>query len=368
MSCFSARQKEVSTKPQPVERTTYDSVLVTGGAGYIGSHTVLELLEVGKHVVVVDNLSNSCEESLKRVSQITKNNKITFYKADVRDEVALAKIFAAHTIVSVVHFAGLKSVSESISLPLEYYSVNVTGTGVLLKTMKTHGCSKIVFSSSATVYGQPQYIPLTESHPLGPINPYGRSKYMAELVIEDFCAANPTFQGVALRYFNPIGAHSSGLIGEDPAGIPNNLVPYVTQVMTGKLPHLNVFGTDYETKDGSGVRDFIHVVDLAQGHVAALKHLEDVDGGFRVYNMGTGNGYSVLEIVKAMEQVSGLTIKMEMKGRREGDAGEVVASPDKANNALKWAANRTIVDMCETSWRWQKGNPDGYGYTVAHNA
>ncbi|KAI9346993.1 UDP-glucose 4-epimerase [Obelidium mucronatum] len=360
-SCAS-RDKDVTVAPKSakaVERTTYDSVLVTGGAGYIGSHTVLELLNAGQHVVVVDNLSNSCEESLKRVAKITGNNKITFYKADIRDEAALSKIFASHTIVSVVHFAGLKSVSESISLPLEYYSVN---------TMKANGCSKIVFSSSATVYGQPQFMPLTESHPLGPINPYGRSKYVAELLIQDFCAANPSFQGVALRYFNPIGAHPSGLIGEDPAGIPNNLVPYVTQVMTGKLPHLNVFGTDYDTKDGSGVRDFIHVVDLAQGHVAALKHLEDAQGGFMVYNMGTGNGYSVLEIVKAMEQVSGLTIKMEMKGRREGDAGEVVASPEKANAALKWAANRTIVDMCETSWRWQKGNPDGYGYAATHSA
>ncbi|KAJ3018426.1 UNVERIFIED_CONTAM: hypothetical protein HDU68_011155 [Siphonaria sp. JEL0065] len=343
-----------------------DCVLVTGGSGYIGSHTVLELLTAGFHVVVIDNMSNSSQESLLRVAQITQSPQITLYKADIRDEDALSEIFSNHKIASVIHFAGLKSVSESISQPLEYYSVNVTGTCVLLKTMKEFGCNKIVFSSSATVYGQPQFIPLTESHPLGPINPYGRSKLMAELVIRDFCAANSKFQGIVLRYFNPIGAHPSGLIGEDPSGIPNNLIPYVTQVMTGKLPHLNVFGTDYETKDGSGVRDFIHVVDLAQGHVAALKHLEEVGGGFRVYNMGTGNGYSVLEIVKAMEQVSGLSIKMELKGRRDGDAGEVVASPEKANAALKWSANRTIVDMCETSWRWQKGNPDGYSHTAVN--
>ncbi|KAJ3015479.1 UNVERIFIED_CONTAM: hypothetical protein HDU68_012708 [Siphonaria sp. JEL0065] len=346
--------------PSTASRTIFDSVLVTGGSGYIGSHTVVELLEAGFHVVVVDSLMNSSEESLRRVSRITQNNNITFYKADIRDADALSKIFAAHTIVSVIHFAGLKSVNESISKPLEYFSVNVNGTAILLDTMKAHGCNKIVFSSSATVYGQPQFTPLTESHPLGPINPYGRSKYMAELLIQDFCTANADFQGIALRYFNPIGAHPSGLIGEDPSGIPSNLIPYVTQVMTGKLSHLNVFGTDYETKDGSGVRDFIHVVDLAQGHVAALKHLEEVDGGFRVYNMGTGNGYSVLEIVKSMEDVSGIPVKMEIKPRRAGDAGEVIASADKANSALKWTAKRSMDDMCATSWNWQKSNPNGY--------
>ncbi|KAJ3064498.1 hypothetical protein HDU98_012093 [Podochytrium sp. JEL0797] len=224
--------------------------------------------------------------------------------------------------------------------------------------MEKFGCNKIVFSSSATVYGQPQFLPLTEAHPLGPINPYGNSKYMAELLIQDFCHANPTCRGIALRYFNPMGSHSSGLIGEDPQGIPNNLVPYVTQVMTGKLDHLNVFGADYDTVDGTGVRDFIHVVDLALGHVAALQNLNDP--GFHVLNMGTGSGYSVLEIVHAMEKVSGLSIKMKIQGRREGDAGEVIADASKANWALGWSAKRTIVDMCESSWKWQKGNPQGY--------
>ncbi|KAI9346923.1 UDP-glucose 4-epimerase [Obelidium mucronatum] len=373
-----APQQEQEQQHQ--QQLNQETVLVTGGAGYIGSHTVVELLAAGFHVIVVDNLSNSSEESLKRVAQITQSpEKITFYKADIRDHEALTEIFSNHqhqNISSVIHFAGLKSVSESISQPLDYYSVNVTGTCVLLKVMKAFGCNKIVFSSSATVYGHPQFIPLTESHPLDPINPYGRSKHMAELVIKDFCTSqnnpktntntnpNQLFQGIALRYFNPIGAHPSGLIGESPTGIPNNLVPYVTQVMTGKLPHLNVFGADYKTRDGTGVRDFIHVVDLARGHVAALLSTHNTtlstENGFKVYNMGTGNGYSVFEIVKAMEQVSGLTIPIRVQERRVGDAGEVVASPGKANGELGWVAGRSIVDMCETSWRWQKGNPDGY--------
>jgi len=343
--------------------TTIESkeyVLVTGGAGYIGSHTVVELLEKGLNVVIVDNLSNSSQESMKRVSKITGRDDIIFYELDICDKDALSNVFSKHNITSVIHFAGLKSVSESISKPLEYFRVNVTGTCVLLDCMKAAGCNNIVFSSSATVYGHPKTMPIFEDHDLAPINPYGRSKYMAEIVIQDFCNANPSMNAALLRYFNPIGAHPSGLIGEDPNGVPNNLLPYITQVLCGKLTHLNVFGTDYDTRDGTGVRDFIHVVDLAQGHLAALSHLQGATPGCVVFNMGTGSGFSVKEIIQTMEQESGLEVKHVFKPRRAGDAAEVVANASKAMNEMKWTAKLSLSDMCQSAWKWQKQNPNGY--------
>lgn len=335
------------------------AILVTGGAGYIGSHTCVELLKEGYEVVVVDNLCNSSEKSLERVERIT-GKKVTFYKADLLDKAALSKVFDRENIDSVIHFAGLKAVGESVSKPLEYYHNNITGTLVLCDVMREHGCKNIVFSSSATVYGDPAFVPITEECPKGQCtNPYGQTKSMLEQILTDLNVADPEWNVILLRYFNPIGAHESGLIGEDPKGIPNNLVPYIAQVAVGKLDHLNVFGDDYDTKDGTGVRDYIHVVDLAIGHVRAIEKLKDKEG-VSIYNLGTGNGYSVLEVVKAYEKACGKAIKYEIKPRRSGDIATCYAEAAKAAKELHWKAERGIEKMCEDSWRWQSMNPDGY--------
>lgn len=335
------------------------AILVTGGAGYIGSHTCVELLNEGYEVVVVDNLCNSSEKSLERVEQIT-GKKVTFYKVDLLDKAALSKVFDKESIDSVIHFAGLKAVGESVSKPLEYYHNNITGTLVLCDVMREHGCKNIVFSSSATVYGDPAFIPITEECPKGQCtNPYGQTKSMLEQILSDLNVADPEWNVILLRYFNPIGAHKSGLIGEDPKGIPNNLVPYIAQVAVGKLEYLNVFGNDYDTPDGTGVRDYIHVVDLAIGHVRAIEKLKDKEG-VSVYNLGTGNGYSVLDVVKAYEKACGKEIKYEIKPRRPGDIATCYADAAKAAKELHWKAERGIEEMCEDSWRWQSMNPDGY--------
>lgn len=335
------------------------AILVTGGAGYIGSHTCVELLNAGYEVVVMDNLSNSSEESLKRVEKIT-GKKAKFYKVDMLDKPAMEEIFEKEDIDSVIHFAGLKAVGESVAKPLEYYYNNITGTLLLCDVMRNHGVKNIVFSSSATVYGDPAFVPITEECPKGQItNPYGQTKGMLEQILTDIHTADPEWNVVLLRYFNPIGAHKTGLIGEDPKGIPNNLVPYIAQVAVGKLKCLGVFGDDYPTHDGTGVRDYIHVVDLAVGHVKALKKLED-KAGVTVYNLGTGIGYSVLDVVKAYEKACGKTIAYEIKPRRAGDIATCYADASKAKNELGWAAERGIEEMCEDSWRWQSQNPDGY--------
>lgn len=335
------------------------AILVTGGAGYIGSHTCVELLSEGYEVVVVDNLCNSSEKSLERVEQIT-GKKVTFYKVDLLDKAALSKVFDKESIDSVIHFAGLKAVGESVSKPLEYYHNNITGTLVLCDVMREHGCRNIVFSSSATVYGDPAFIPITEECPKGQCtNPYGQTKSMLEQILSDLNVADSEWNVILLRYFNPIGAHKSGLIGEDPKGIPNNLVPYIAQVAVGKLEHLNVFGNDYDTEDGTGVRDYIHVVDLAIGHVRAIEKLKDKEG-VSVYNLGTGNGYSVLDVVKAYEKACGKEIKYEIMPRRPGDIATCYADAAKAAKELHWKAERGIEEMCEDSWRWQSMNPDGY--------
>lgn len=335
------------------------AILVTGGAGYIGSHTCIELLNEGYEVVVVDNLCNSCEESLKRVEEIT-GKTIKFYEADLLDRDALEKIFAAEKVESVIHFAGLKAVGESVQKPLEYYHNNITGTLILCDVMRNHGVKNIVFSSSATVYGDPAFIPITEECPKGVCtNPYGWTKSMLEQILTDLHTADSEWNVVLLRYFNPIGAHKSGKIGENPKGIPNNLMPYITQVAVGKLKCLGVFGDDYDTPDGTGVRDYIHVVDLALGHVKAIKKLEAKEG-VSIYNLGTGNGYSVLQMVKAMEKACGHEIPYEIKPRREGDIATCYADPSKAKRELGWEAQRGLDEMCEDSWRWQSQNPNGY--------
>ena len=334
------------------------AVLVTGGAGYIGSHTCVELLNAGYEVVVVDNLYNSSEKALERVEQIT-GKKVTFYETDLLDQEGVKKIFDQEKIESVIHFAGLKAVGESVHKPLEYYH-NLTGTLILCDEMRNHGVKNIVFSSSATVYGDPAEIPITENCPKGEItNPKGRTKGMLEQILTDQHTADPEWNVILLRYFNPIGAHESGLIGEDPKGIPNNLVPYIAQVAVGKLDHLNVFGNDYDTPDGTGVRDYIHVVDLAKGHVKALKKLEDKEG-VSIYNLGTGNGYSVLEVLHAYEKACGKTLKYEIKPRRDGDIATCYADCTKAKEELGWVAEKNIDDMCADSWRWQSTNPNGY--------
>ena len=336
------------------------SILVTGGAGYIGSHTCVELLNAGYDIVVVDNLSNSCEESLNRVEQIT-GKKVPFIKADLCDVAATEAVFAQHpNITAVIHFAGLKAVGESVRKPLEYYTNNLVSTLVLLNAMRDHGVKNFVFSSSATVYGDPASVPILESFPTGgTTNPYGTTKLFLERVLIDYCAAAPELNVAVLRYFNPIGAHESGLIGEDPNGIPNNLVPYIAQVAVGKLEKLHVYGNDYPTPDGTGVRDYIHVVDLAQGHVAALKKLETNCGLF-ICNLGTGNGYSVLDVVKAYEKACGKPIPYVIDPRRPGDIASCYAEPKKAFDEMGWKAELGIEEMCASSWKWQSMNPNGY--------
>lgn len=335
------------------------SILVTGGAGYIGSHTCIELLNEGYDVVVVDNLVNASRESIARVEKIT-GKKITFYDIDILDKEALKEVFEANQIDAVIHFAGLKAVGESVSHPLEYYYNNITGTLVLCDVMKLYGCRNIVFSSSATVYGAPAFVPITEECPKGVItNPYGQTKSMLEQVLTDLYISDNHWNVILLRYFNPIGAHKSGEIGEDPKGIPNNLLPYVAQVVIGKLECLNVYGNDYDTMDGTGVRDYIHVVDLAQGHVKAIQKLAE-NKGVLIYNLGTGQGYSVLEIVKAYEQVCNRKIDYRIVDRRAGDIACCYADPGKAKSEMGWEAQFGIEEMCEDSWRWQVQNPNGF--------
>lgn len=334
-------------------------ILVTGGAGYIGSHTCVELLNAGHEVVVVDNLCNSSEKALNVVREIT-GKPLAFYEADLLDREAMDKIFDKEKIDAVIHFAGLKAVGESVAKPLEYYHNNITGTLILCDAMRNHGVKNIIFSSSATVYGNPAFIPITEECPKGKItNPYGQTKGMLEQILTDFHTADPEWNVVLLRYFNPIGAHKSGNMGENPKGIPNNLVPYISQVAVGKLEKLSVFGNDYDTPDGTGVRDYIHVVDLAIGHVKALKKIED-KSGVSIYNLGTGKGYSVLEIVKAFEKACGKEIPYVIRERRPGDIATCYSDPAKAKAELGWEAERNLDEMCEDTWRWQSGHPNGY--------
>lgn len=334
-------------------------ILVTGGAGYIGSHTCVELLEHGYEVVVVDNLYNSSRKAVTRVEEIT-GKKVAFYEIDLLDQVALGTVFDKEDVDAVIHFAGLKAVGESVSKPIEYYHNNLTGTLHLVDCMRAHGVKKIIFSSSATVYGEPAFIPITEECPKGtPTNPYGWTKWMLEQILSDLHTADPEWNVILLRYFNPIGAHKSGRIGEDPKGIPNNLVPYVSQVAVGKRDCLGVFGNDYKTHDGTGVRDYIHVVDLADGHVKALAKFSEKPG-VRVYNLGTGNGYSVLDVVHAYEKACGHEIKYEIKPRRAGDTDELYSDSARAKEELGWEAKYDIDDMCADSWKWQSRNPDGY--------
>jgi len=334
------------------------AILVTGGAGYIGSHTVVELLNAGYEIVVVDNLSNSNRESLERVGQITGKNP-KFYKLDLLDAVGLETVFTENQIDVVIHFAGLKAVGESVQVPLRYYHNNITGTLVLCELMQKYGVKKMVFSSSATVYGAPEQVPISEDFPLGATNPYGRTKLMIEEILRDLYAADPSWGIALLRYFNPVGAHKSGLIGEDPSGIPNNLMPYVAQVAVGKLKELRVFGNDYSTPDGTGVRDYIHVVDLALGHLKAVQRVMNITG-VDAYNLGTGKGYSVLDMIKSFEKASGRKIPHAIVERRPGDIPECYANPDKARTTLGWVAQRGIAEMCEDTWRWQSKNPEGY--------
>lgn len=335
------------------------SILVTGGAGYIGSHTVIELVNAGYDVVVVDNLCNSSKESMNRVEEIT-GKAIKFYEVDILDKEGLTKVFENESIDSVIHFAGLKAVGESVAKPWLYYNNNITGTLVLLEVMNAFNVKNIVFSSSATVYGSPAEIPITENCPKGEItNPYGQTKSMIEQILTDIYKADTEWNIILLRYFNPIGAHKSGRIGENPNGIPNNLMPYITQVAVGRLKCLGVFGNDYPTPDGTGVRDYIHVVDLALGHVKAIEKIR-TNPGLKVYNLGTGKGYSVLDIVKNFEKASGVKIPYEIKPRRAGDIAECYADASKAKEELGWEAQYGILEMCEDSWRWQSNNPNGF--------
>ena len=334
-------------------------ILVTGGAGYIGSHTCVELLNKGMEVVVIDNLVNSREKSLERVRQIT-GKELTFYRKDVRDRVALDEIFEKHDINCVIHFAGLKAVGESVQMPLEYYDNNLFSTVTLCEAMRDHGVKNIVFSSSATVYSADNEVPLKETSRTGMCtNPYGWTKYMNEQILRDTAKAVDDWSVVLLRYFNPIGAHESGLIGEDPQGIPNNLMPYIAQVAVGRRDHLNIFGNDYPTHDGTGVRDYIHVVDLARGHVAAIEYMQE-HRGESVFNLGTGTGYSVLDMVKAFERVTGRKIPYEIAPRRPGDLANVYASPDRSAELLGWKAQYGLDEMCRDIWNWQSKNPLGF--------
>ena len=333
-------------------------VLVTGGAGYIGSHTCLELLNAGYDVIVVDNLSNSSSESLNRVQTLT-GKSLVHYTVDICDEEALSQVFEQHSIEAVIHFAGFKAVGESVEKPLMYYRNNVGGTIALCEVMKAHGVFNLVFSSSATVYGDPASVPIKENFPLSATNPYGRSKLMVEEVLRDLAVSDSRWNTILLRYFNPVGAHESGQIGEDPNGIPNNLMPYITQVAVGKLKQLSVFGSDYPTPDGTGVRDYIHVVDLALGHLKAVEKLKD-DPGAVAYNLGTGQGYSVLDMVKAFEKASGQSIPYQLVERRPGDIAECYADPAFALQELGWKAELGIEEMTRDSWKWQSQNPNGY--------
>ncbi|MDQ0114822.1 UDP-glucose 4-epimerase GalE [Paenibacillus harenae] len=334
------------------------AILVTGGAGYIGSHTCIELLEAGHELIVVDDFSNSKPEALKRIRELT-NKSFAFYELNVMDQAGLERIFENHSVEAVIHFAGLKAVGESVRIPLKYYQTNMMSTLVLCETMNKYGIHKLVFSSSATVYGSPEQVPLTESSKTGATNPYGHTKLMLEQVLQDLAASDPRWGISILRYFNPIGAHISGRIGENPNGIPNNLMPYISQVAVGKLEQLSVYGNDYDTIDGTGVRDYIHVVDLARGHLKALQRLLD-HAGIHIYNLGTGRGFSVLEIVEAFEQISGKKIAYRIVDRRPGDIAVCYADTTKANHELGWVAVKGIREMCEDTWRWQSSNPNGY--------
>ena len=333
------------------------TILVTGGCGYIGSHTVLELLNKNYDVVVVDNFSNSSFESLRRVQKIT-GKTVTFYETDIRDIASMEKIFETHNFDAVIHFAAFKAVGESCKLPLKYYENNISGTVSLLQIMEKHNVKKIIFSSSATVYGDPERLPIDENCRLQTTNPYGSTKLMMENIMQDVYKADKTWNVILLRYFNPVGAHESGLIGEDPKGIPNNLMPYVAQVASGKLACINVFGNDYDTPDGTGVRDYIHVVDLALGHIAALEYCDK--SGVHIYNLGTGRGYSVLEMIHAFEKACGKALPYKITDRRPGDIATCYAAPDKAKKELHWEAKNGIEEMCASQWKWQSGNPMGY--------
>ncbi len=334
-------------------------VLVTGGAGYIGSHTCIELMAAGHRVVAIDNLCNSKGESLARVERIAGRALDAFVQADVRDREVLRTVFRRHQIDAVIHFAGLKAVGESVAKPLDYYDNNVSGTVALCEVMAEAGVKTLAFSSSATVYGDPASVPIREDFPTGPTNPYGRSKWMVEHVLRDLSAADPSWRIALLRYFNPVGAHESGLIGEDPNGLPNNLMPFVSQVAVGKLPELRVFGGDWPTPDGTGVRDYIHVLDLAQGHVKAIDYLA-ANPGLLTVNLGTGRGYSVIEVVRAFERASGRAIPFRIVDRRPGDIAQCYADPESANRLLGWVARRDIAQMCADAWKWQSDNPQGY--------
>lgn len=334
------------------------AILVTGGAGYIGSHTCVELLNADYEIIVVDNLDNSKPEAMKRVKELT-GKEFKFYETDLLDRSGLERVFAENKIEAVIHFAGLKAVGESVALPLKYYHNNITGTLVLCEVMNKYNVKNLVFSSSATVYGMPETVPISEDFPLGATNPYGRTKLMIEEILRDLYVSDNEWSIALLRYFNPIGAHESGRIGEDPNGIPNNLMPFITQVAVGKLQELKVFGDDYPTVDGTGVRDYIHVVDLANGHLKALEKIVNTKGA-EAYNLGTGCGYSVLEVVKAFEKASDKTIPYAIVDRRPGDIAECYANPDKAKEELGWSAEKGIEEMCRDSWRWQSNNLNGY--------
>lgn len=334
-------------------------ILVTGGAGYIGSHTCVELLNAGYDVVIIDNLYNSNQKAVDRIEEIT-GKKVKFYQNDMLDRAAVKRVFDENKIDAVIHFAGLKAVGESVHKPIEYYRTNIDSTLNLTDEMRAHGCKNIIFSSSATVYGDPAEIPITENCPKGTCtNPYGWTKWMQEQILTDIHTADPEWNVILLRYFNPIGAHKSGLIGEDPKGIPNNLLPYVAQVAIGKLPEINVFGDDYDTPDGTGVRDYIHVVDLARGHVKAIERFAKKDGVF-ICNLGTGHGYSVLDVIHAFEKACGKKLPYVIRERRPGDVATCYSSSEKAAKELGWTAEYTLEDMCRDSWNWQQKNPNGY--------